>query len=1306
MTVPSSGIGTKVNRVPLLPPFEDEPLSLKLLRPPQEIPEWAQSDKRSHITDISCEMKDLFIIDDIPWSTEVRLSEQFQVQSQDSKLQQQQQQQEGQQLKEVFITNASRLQSFNSNQSLKRRTVERVKSTTTGQPLNDKDLPQYLTLTFDNASVKDQLVEAAEQLDFTQMELRTSPLNFDDTQVAGLERLDVRTSKFDGPFSAQLAERFTQKLKLNGDDSLNVNQSSLQNAAYTTSSDNQQVDDLVKDAELVVSSKFPNKKKKGAIDRTFAHLIDTNVKISNDVFKHYVPVMAKEFTFELDTFQKYAVMSLERGESVFVAAHTSAGKTVIAEYAIALSQKHMTRTIYTSPIKALSNQKFRDFRNVFGDEEVGLVTGDVQIRPDAPCVIMTTEILRSMLYRGADLIRDVEFVVFDEVHYINDLERGVVWEEVIIMLPPHITIILLSATVPNTFEFADWVGRTKNKDIYVISTYQRPIPLEHHLFISAITPHRLFRIVDGQKNFSQLEFKKAHEMVFALKEEKLKKKKEADKKAGKFTAVRAGNFSAPQKADRQLWHHLTSLLEKNNLLPTVIFTFSKKRCEEYVDTLHNKKLLNQNEQNEVHVFIQRSIARLNQIDRDLPQILRMKEMLSRGVAVHHSGLLPIVKELVEILFQRNLIKVLFATETFAMGVNFPAKSVVFSGTSKNDGQSYRDLLPGEYTQMSGRAGRRGLDDVGVVILAYSGDYDFPEANLLQTLILGQPTKLESQFRLTYNMILNLLRIEAIKIEDMMKKSFYEAHSQKNVPITEQLLKEQEEELERIQKEGAVVFGSQSVDITATQTVVGDLAKESGKSEEKSGCVICMNDLEEFYQANAQIVRLQSDIMSALAASTGLWSKAMPVGRLCIVKHVHYGNLLAAVVGFKNDSGSSGNSINSIGVSSSIAAPSTSTSQFKIVECIALCNKAQIEHYGKEKEQIIVSILDLSMPSAGDQQVIVRLDVKHSDILFILGKKINISSNVAAISKGDTEQSKQALFQLNDVLQDIMDARSQNKVMVSELDIESKIKDFDFQQNCVLRRSLLDSVMNFSCIHCPQFDEHYKVVHEVVQLKDVMAQLRLQLSDKNLVMMPEYHQRLNVLKELGFIDQNSVVKLKGRVACEINAGDSLVLTEMLMDNVFADMDGKEVVALLSAFVFQEKTQVPLDEIKARLTPRLNDALSDTQLIVQKVAVIQRNYQLHVSVDEYMKQVLNIGLAEVVYEWASGTPFIKIIQLTDILEGSIVRAITRLDELCREMRDAARTVGNTELYRVLDEGLAAIKRDIVFAASLYCVGIPKA
>ncbi|KAK9679429.1 Antiviral helicase ski2, partial [Basidiobolus ranarum] len=204
-------------------------------------------------------------------------------------------------------------------------------------------------------------------------------------------------------------------------------------------------------------------------NKEWAHVVDINTDLSN--FDELVPELAHEYPFELDTFQKQAVYHLENGDSVFVAAHTSAGKTVVAEYAIALATKHMTRAIYTSPIKALSNQKFRDFKNTFDD--VGILTGDIQINPEASCLIMTTEILRSMLYRGADLIRDVEFVIFDEVHYVNDSERGVVWEEVIIMLPAHVSLILLSATVPNTKEFADWVGRTKKRDIYVISTPKR-----------------------------------------------------------------------------------------------------------------------------------------------------------------------------------------------------------------------------------------------------------------------------------------------------------------------------------------------------------------------------------------------------------------------------------------------------------------------------------------------------------------------------------------------------------------------------------------------------------------------------------------------------------------------------------------------------------------------------------------------------------------------------------------------------------------------------------------------------------------
>lgn len=210
----------------------------------------------------------------------------------------------------------------------------------------------------------------------------------------------------------------------------------------------------------------------------WAILLDTSKPVHN--FHDQIPEMAHKYPFELDTFQKLAIIQLEQHNHVFVAAHTSAGKTVVAEYAIALSQKHMTRTVYTSPIKALSNQKYRDFKRTFKD--VGLVTGDFQINPTASCLIMTTEILRSMLFCGSELARDLEYVIFDEVHYINDEDRGHVWEQTLIMLPSHVCVVLLSATVPNTIEFADWLGRNYQRKVYVITTNKRPVPLKHYLY--------------------------------------------------------------------------------------------------------------------------------------------------------------------------------------------------------------------------------------------------------------------------------------------------------------------------------------------------------------------------------------------------------------------------------------------------------------------------------------------------------------------------------------------------------------------------------------------------------------------------------------------------------------------------------------------------------------------------------------------------------------------------------------------------------------------------------------------------------
>lgn len=561
--------------------------------------------------------------------------------------------------------------------------------------------------------------------------------------------------------------------------------------------------------------------------KEWAHMVDVKREIHN--FQELVPEMARTWPFELDTFQKEAVYHLENGDSVFVAAHTSAGKTVVAEYAIALAAKHMTKAVYTSPIKALSNQKFRDFRQEFDD--VGILTGDVQINAEASCLIMTTEILRSMLYRGADLLRDVEYVIFDEVHYVNDIERGVVWEEVIIMLPEHVTLILLSATVPNTYEFASWVGRTKKKDVYVISTPKRPVPLEHFLWADKA----MHKIVDANKKFLDQGWKEANVAMSGRDSAKGAAPAENATFQRGGTTARGGNRGQAQRGgaqkpggqrgrgqpqrsvgniartgrgggrttaaqDRNVWVHLVQHLRKHELLPACIFVFSKNRCEQNADALSNLDFCTATEKSASHMIIERSIARLKPDDRNLPQIRRLRELLSRGIAVHHGGLLPIVKEIVEILFAKTLVKVLFATETFAMGLNLPTRTVVFSGFRKHDGRTFRELLPGEYTQMAGRAGRRGLDPVGSVIIVNQGNEEAPPAATLKQMILGDPTKLRSQFRLTYNMILNLLRVEALKIEEMIKRSFSENATQALLPEQEKHVKLSESDLAKIKRE--------------------------------------------------------------------------------------------------------------------------------------------------------------------------------------------------------------------------------------------------------------------------------------------------------------------------------------------------------------------------------------------------------------------------------------------------------------------------------------------------------------------------
>lgn len=327
------------------------------------------------------------------------------------------------------------------------------------------------------------------------------------------------------------------------------------------------VDDHIMSAELKPVLEISSTKDT-KLCTEWAEMLDISQPITD--FKEKIPCPAMSFPFELDTFQKQAILKLEERQYVFVAAHTSAGKTVVAEYAIALSQRDLTRTIYTSPIKALSNQKYRDFKKTFKD--VGLITGDLQIEPTATCLIMTTEILRSLLYCGSDITRDLEYVIFDEVHYINDPDRGHVWEEVIILLPDHVNIIMLSATVPNTMELADWVGSTKKRKVYVISTLKRPVPLMHYLYTGSGGKSKddIFLLVDEHGRFLQDGYDKAVERKEAMQS---KTKRMGGGGSG------ARNQNTTPKQDQNTWIGLIDFLKRNDKMPVVAFTLSRNRCD-------------------------------------------------------------------------------------------------------------------------------------------------------------------------------------------------------------------------------------------------------------------------------------------------------------------------------------------------------------------------------------------------------------------------------------------------------------------------------------------------------------------------------------------------------------------------------------------------------------------------------------------------------------------------------------------------------------------------------------------------------
>ncbi len=444
---------------------------------------------------------------------------------------------------------------------------------------------------------------------------------------------------------------------------------------------------------------------------------------------------------ELDSFQVRAIEAIERHDTVIVSAPTGAGKTVIAEYAIEKYLQEGRRIIYTGPIKALSNQKFRDFSAAWGDQ-IGIITGDVNINPFAPVLIMTTEIFRNTVFDDPARLADVEYVILDEIHFINDIQRGTVWEESLLFAPQHIGFICLSATVPNLAEFSNWVRSVRSGlDVTVIEEATRPVPLEHHVWLPGLGEARL---KDLRKISDSIARRGRRLKPFEVKR-----------------LLGAGQRDPAGRGD--IVAHLAEL----GRLPALYFCFSRAACENNASRYRFHALISDDERDRI-LELYDSFAAQFDLSTDA-NAQRIRDMLSHGVCFHHAGILPILKEIIERIFATGMLKLLFTTETFAVGVNMPAATVVFESLEKYDGVDTRYLLTREYQQMAGRAGRRGIDEIGYVYARL--DPAMFDAVEVERCLTGDVEPTESQFNLSYSSVLSLFGQFGHEIYSVCERSF-------------------------------------------------------------------------------------------------------------------------------------------------------------------------------------------------------------------------------------------------------------------------------------------------------------------------------------------------------------------------------------------------------------------------------------------------------------------------------------------------------------------------------------------------------
>nr|WSW58845.1 DEAD/DEAH box helicase [Streptomyces sp. NBC_00998] len=486
------------------------------------------------------------------------------------------------------------------------------------------------------------------------------------------------------------------------------------------------------------------------------------------------------YEFDLDPYQVDACKALEAGKGVLVAAPTGSGKTIVGEFAVHLALQQGRKCFYTTPIKALSNQKYADLVKRYGADKVGLLTGDNSVNSEAPVVVMTTEVLRNMLYAGSQSLRGLGYVVMDEVHYLSDRFRGAVWEEVIIHLPESVTLVSLSATVSNAEEFGDWLDTVRG-DTEVIVSEERPVPLWQHVMAG----RRIFDLFEeesdhGGRGSARREVNP--DLLRMAREENTRTYSPKDRRRGKM--VREADRERERRSRGRIWTpsrpEVIARLDGDGLLPAINFIFSRAGCEAAVQQclFAGLRLNDDTARLRVREIVEERTASIPAEDLHVLGYYEWLEGLERGIAAHHAGMLPTFKEVVEELFVRGLVKAVFATETLALGINMPARTVILEKLVKWNGEQHADITPGEYTQLTGRAGRRGIDVEGHAVVLWQRGMD-PAA--LAGLAGTRTYPLRSSFRPSYNMAVNLVQqFGRHRSRELLETSFAQFQADRSV----------------------------------------------------------------------------------------------------------------------------------------------------------------------------------------------------------------------------------------------------------------------------------------------------------------------------------------------------------------------------------------------------------------------------------------------------------------------------------------------------------------------------------------------